>query len=103
MWVYNRTRVSVAPDVPTLPEQGITGVDVDFWLGMLAPAGTAPEMVARYNGVLNDILRTPQIAEKLSAQGFVAIGGTPSDFAALITRDITKWRTVVKDAGIAPE
>jgi tripartite-type tricarboxylate transporter receptor subunit TctC len=101
--IANKTRVSVAPDVPTLLEQGITGVDVDFWLGMLGPAGTAPEMVARYNGVLNDILRAPQIAEKLSAQGFVAIGGTPSEFAALIARDLAKWRTVVKDAGIAPE
>ena len=101
--VANKTRVSVAPDVPTLPEQGITGVDIDFWLGILAPAGTAPETVTRYNAVLNDILRTPQIAEKLSAQGFVAVGGTSSDFAALIARDLAKWRTVVKDAGIAPE
>ena len=101
--VANRTRVSVAPDVPTLPEQGITGVDVDFWLGMLAPAGTAPETVARYNGVLNDILRSPQIVEKLSAQGFVTIGGTTSDFADLIARDLAKWRTVVKEAGIRPE
>ena len=101
--VANNSRVSVAPDVPTLPEQGITGVDVDFWLGMLAPAGTAPETVARYNGVLNEILRAPEIAQKLSAQGFIAVGGTASDFAGLIARDLAKWRKVVKDAGIAPE
>jgi tripartite-type tricarboxylate transporter receptor subunit TctC len=101
--VANKTRVSVASDVPTLPEQGITGVDVDFWLGMLAPAGTAPETIARYNGVLNDILRSPQIAEKLSAQGFVAVGGTSSDFADLIARDLAKWRRVVNEAGITPE
>jgi tripartite-type tricarboxylate transporter receptor subunit TctC len=101
--VANKIRVSVASDVPTLPEQGITGVDVDFWLGMLAPAGTAPETIARYNGVLNDILRSPQIAEKLSAQGFVAVGGTSSDFADLIARDLAKWRRVVNEAGITPE
>jgi tripartite-type tricarboxylate transporter receptor subunit TctC len=100
--VANKTRVSVAPDVPTLPEQGISGVDIDFWLGMLA-AGTSRETIARYNSVLNDILREPQIAAKLSAQGFVVGGGTASDFADLIARDLAKWRKVVKDAGIAPE
>ena len=101
--VANQTRVSVAPDVQTLPEQGIMGVEVDFWLGMLAPAGTAPETVARYNSVLNDILRSPDIATKLSTQGFVPVGGTASGFAELIARDLAKWRNAVKDAGITPE
>jgi tripartite-type tricarboxylate transporter receptor subunit TctC len=101
--VANRQRVSVAPDVPTLPEQGINGVDVDFWLGMLAPAATPRDVVARYNSVLNDILRSPQIVEKLTVQGFVSIGGTPDAFAELIAKDLAKWRKVVKEAGIAPE
>jgi len=101
--VAYKERVSVAPDVPTLPEQGIRGVDIDFWLGILAPAGTPGETVARYNTVLNDILRSPPIAGKLTAQGFVGVGGTSGDFAALIARDLAKWRKVVKEAGIAPE
>jgi tripartite-type tricarboxylate transporter receptor subunit TctC len=101
--VAYKQRVSVAPDVPTLPEQGINGVDIDFWLGLLAPAGTPPESVARYNTVLNEILRSPQIVDKLSAQGFVAVGGAAGDFGALIARDLAKWRKVVKEAGIAPE
>ncbi len=101
--VANKQRVSVAPDVPTLPEQGISGVEVDFWLGLLAPQATPPETVARYNGLLNDILRSPQIAEKLSTQGFVAVGGSAADFGALIARDLAKWRQVVKEAGIVPE
>ena len=70
-----RSASALAPDVPTLAEQGVTGVDVDFWLGMLAPAGTVPESVARYNAVLNDILRAPRSPEAVSAQGFVAVGG----------------------------
>ena len=57
------------PTCRRLPEQGITGVDVDFWLGMLAPAGTAPETVARYNGVLNEILRAPEIAREAVGAG----------------------------------
>jgi tripartite-type tricarboxylate transporter receptor subunit TctC len=101
--VAYKERVSVAPDIPTLPEQGIKGVDIDFWLGMLAPAGTPGETVNRYNTVLNDILRSPQIVEKLTAQGFVGVGGTSSDFGELIARDLAKWRKVVKEAGIAPE
>ena len=101
--VAHKERVSVAPDVPTLPEQGVAGVDIDFWLGMLAPAGTPAETVTRYNTVLNEILRSPKIVEKLTTQGFVAIGGTPGDFGGLIARDLAKWRKVVKEAGITPE
>ena len=101
--VAHKERVSVAPDVPTLPEQGIKGVDIDFWLGMLAPAATPPETVARYNTVLNEILRAPKTAEKLTTQGFVGVGGTAGDFGGLIARDLAKWRKVVKDAGISPE
>src|SRR5262249_24909675 len=55
---------------------GIQGVDMDFWLGMLAPAATPVPTVERYNSVLNDILRTPRIADTLKAQGFVAVGGS---------------------------
>jgi len=101
--VANNERVQVAPEVPTLPEQGIKGVDVDFWLGMLAPAAAPREVVARYNAVLNEILRSPRIVEKLSTQGFVSVGGTPGDFGDLIARDLAKWRKVVKEAGIVPE
>ena len=98
-----KQRVSVAPEVPTLPEQGIKGVDIDFWLGMLVPAATPREIVARYNTVFNEILRSPQIVEKLTTQGFVSVGGTPDEFGELIAKDVAKWRKVVKEAGIVPE
>ena len=101
--VANNERVSVAPDVPTLTELGIRGVDIDFWLGMFAPAATPVATVERYNGVLNDILRTPRIADTLKVQGFVAVGGSAREFAELIAKDLVKWRKVVRDAGISPE
>ncbi len=101
--VANNERVSVAADVPTLTEQGIRGVDIDFWLGMLAPAATPVATVERYNSVLNDILRTPRIADTLRVQGFVAVGGNARDFAELIAKDLAKWRKVVREAGISPE
>ena len=101
--VANNERVSVALDVIMLPEQTIHGVDVDFWLGMLAPTGTPAQTVDRYNGVLNDILRAPPIANRLKAQGFVAAGGSARDFGELIAKDLAKWRKVMREAGIAPE
>jgi len=101
--VANKERVAFAPDVPTLPEQGVTGVDVELWNGLLAPAGTPREIVARYNATVNEILRSPQIAEKLENQGIHAIGGTPERFGELIEKDIAKWLKVVKEAGITAE
>ena len=101
--VANNERVRVAPDVTTLCEQGIHGVDVDFWLGMLAPKATPAQTVDRYNGVLNDILRAPQFAGRLNVQGFVAVGGSAQHFGELIGKDLAKWRKVVSEAGISPE
>jgi tripartite-type tricarboxylate transporter receptor subunit TctC len=101
--VANSEGVSVAPDVPTLLEQGIDGVDVDFWLGLLAPAATPSPTVERGSGELNDILRTPRIADRLKAQGFVRVGGRPRQLGELIAKDLTKWRKVAKEAGISVE
>ena len=101
--VASQERVSSAPDVPTLPEQGVTGVDIDIWLGLLAPAGTPREIVTRYNAAVNGILRSPQIAEKLANQGIHAVGGTPERFGELIEKEKAKWLKVVKEAGITAE
>ena len=101
--VANNERVSVAPDVPTLPEQGLHGIDVDFWLGMLAPQATPARTMDHYNSVRNDILRAPQIADRLKVQGFVAVRGSARHFGELIAKDLAKWRKVVQVAGIAPE
>jgi tripartite-type tricarboxylate transporter receptor subunit TctC len=101
--VANNERVSVAPDVPTLSEQGIHGVDLDFWLGMLAPKATPAQTVDRHNSVLSDILRAPQIADRVKVQGFVAVGGSAQHFGELIAKDLAKWRKVVSEAGISPE
>jgi tripartite-type tricarboxylate transporter receptor subunit TctC len=101
--VANKERVSVAPDVPTLAEQGITGVEFDLWFGMLAPARTPRETVARYNTVFNEILRSPLVVEKLAKQGLITVGGTPQHFGEFIANDLTRWLNVVKGAGIAAE
>ena len=97
------SRLSVAPDLPTLSEQGIKGMEVPLWYGMLGPAGMPPEMVARYNKLVNEILRSPDVAEKLAKLGVGVVGGTSDAFGKFIESDLGKWLKIVKDAGIAAE
>jgi len=99
----SKERVKVAPDLPTLQEQGLRDFEVDLWYGILAPAGTPAEIVARYNATVNEILRTPEVVEKLGKQGLTVVGGTSQQFREFIVRDMAKWQNVVKEAGIAAE
>jgi tripartite-type tricarboxylate transporter receptor subunit TctC len=101
--VASRERLGLAPNVPTLAEQGVTGAEASIWHGLLAPAGTPREIVTRYNATVNEVLRSPQIAESLTKQGIVAVGGTPEVFGDLIANDMAKWLRVVKEAGIIAE
>ena len=96
-------RSAMAPDVKTLAEQGVSGFDVDLWYGLLAPAGTSADIVARYNRVLNEVLAQASVREALAKQGMETRGGAPAQLAALIARDQPRWSKVVKNAGITPE
>jgi tripartite-type tricarboxylate transporter receptor subunit TctC len=101
--VASPTRVAAAPDVPTLIEQGVAGFDVDLWFGMLAPAGTPADVVARYNAVINEFLHAPQMQMTLAKQGLVTAGGSPDGMRDLIAKDLVKWGKVIKGAGITAE
>ncbi len=101
--VSSAARSPLAPDVPTLAEQGVAGFDVDLWYGLLAPRETPPEIVKRYNTVINEILAVPAMRTALATQGLIAIGGEPSVLADLIARDQPRWAQVISDAGIVAE
>ena len=75
------TRAAALPDVPTVAESGLPGFEASSWFGLLAPAGTPPAIVAKLNGEIAKWLATPEAKEKLLAQGAIAAGGTPEDFA----------------------
>jgi tripartite-type tricarboxylate transporter receptor subunit TctC len=92
-----------APDVPTLHEAGFPGAEVDLWYGLLTTAGVSAAIVGRINAEVNEILREPALVEALRAQGLVAVGGTPQDFAKLIATDLAKWGAVVKAANISAD
>jgi tripartite-type tricarboxylate transporter receptor subunit TctC len=96
-------RSTLAPQVPTLAEQGLSGFEVDLWYALSAPAGTPKDIIDRYNAVVNEILASPDIKEQFAKQGLIPIGGTPQQLADLIAKDLPRWAKVVKDAGITPE
>ena len=78
-------------------------VEVELWYGILAPAGTPTTIVARYNTEINEIIRQPQIVEKLAKQGLTVVGGAPERLAEFIAQDIVKWQQVVGELGITAE
>jgi len=100
--VASRERAPVAPQLPTLIEEGVA-VEVELWFGIFAPAGTPPAIGERYNKEVNEILRMPRIVEKLAKQGLAVVGGTPEHLGEFVAQDIVRWRNVVKDAGITAE
>jgi tripartite-type tricarboxylate transporter receptor subunit TctC len=101
--VASRERVAAAPDIPTIIEQGVPDFDVDLWFGLVAPAGTPADIVARYNTAINEFLHAPQMVAELAKQGLVAAGGPPQVLRDLIAHDLVKWRKIIKDSGIAAE
>jgi tripartite-type tricarboxylate transporter receptor subunit TctC len=96
-------RISLAPDVPTMTEGGVPGIDIDNWWAILAPAGTPADVVAKYNADLNAMLAEPEIRAKLDAQALQVIGGGPDRLKDIIARDVKRWAEVIKAAGITPE
>ena len=97
--VTSTTRAAALPDVPTIAESGLPGFEASSWFGVLAPAGTPHEIVAKLNGAIGTWLATPEAKEKLLAQGAIAAGGSPEDFAQHIDRETAKWAKVVKASG----
>ncbi|HSC63396.1 MAG TPA: tripartite tricarboxylate transporter substrate binding protein [Caldimonas sp.] len=96
-------RSSLAPDVPTLAELGYPNVEADLWYGMLAPAGTPPDIVARVNADMMKALTLPEVRSALAAQGMEVAPSSPDEMAALMRRDAARWASVVKQAGIKAE
>ncbi|MEP7298558.1 MAG: 4-oxalomesaconate tautomerase [Burkholderiales bacterium] len=86
------------PDVPTLEEAGVHGVDVAQWYGLFAPAGTPADAVQRLNRLLNQVLHEPDVAERIEGHGAEVQTSTPSVLRALVGDELARWRGVVRDA-----
>ena len=101
--VTSNARAGVLPDVPTMAEAGIKGMDVINIPGVLAPAGPPADIVAKLNAAVLKALARPEVKERFATLGVDPLGGTPEDFAAFIREDFAKWTQVIKDGNIKVE
>jgi len=103
--VTGSSRSAVLPDVPAISEgdKSLSGYEASQWYGVLAPAGTPPELVLRIQREIARALQAPALRERLAAEGAQVVGGTPQEFATLLAREIAKWARLVKAAGIRAE
>ena len=93
-------RSAIAPDVPSMAEAGLPGFDATVWFGLLAPAGTPPEIVSTLANEVNAVLKADAVIAPLRAQGMEPIGGSPAEFATYIDSEVAKWTPVVEAAGL---
>lgn len=91
-------RSPALPQLPTLKELGVEGVEVDQWYGLFAPARTPKEVVARLNQALNTVLADPEIIKRIEGQGADVEASTPEQLGELVRTDLAKWRGVVQRA-----
>jgi tripartite-type tricarboxylate transporter receptor subunit TctC len=94
-------RSAALPDIPTLSEAALPGFDVTTWFGALAPAKTPPEIVAKLNKEMVDILKMPDVAKRLADAGAEPVGNTSEQMAAQIRRETEEFGKIVKQAKIS--
>ena len=92
-------RSPAMPDVPTVAESGLPGFDLSVWNGLMAPAGTPKDVIAELNAAVRKEVESPEFRERLAAQGYEPMVGTPEQFGKLIAADIERWSKVVKSSG----
>jgi tripartite-type tricarboxylate transporter receptor subunit TctC len=98
--VAAKTRLSAIPDVPTMAEAGFPAIEGEVWCGILVPAKTPKEVIARLHTEAAKNLAQPEFRDRLTAIGWMPIGNTPDEFAGQIKAELTKWEKVVRDAHI---
>ncbi len=97
--ISSAERSAVAPEVPTIAEAGLAGFDVGQRYGVLAPTGASREIIARLNKEIANIIRMPDIRDKLASGGVDTATGTQQDVAVSIKSEIAKWAKAVKASG----
>ncbi len=101
--VSSAKRVELAPDLPTVAEQGIPGFDGTSWYPIFAPAKTPPVIINKINGDINHILQKPEVRKRFLAIGMVPAGGPPAVLRDYLAEEIKRWGKVIADVGVKPE
>jgi len=101
--VTSLKRTQVLPGVPTLAELGMPGFEVGAWQGLLAPAKTPPEVIARLNVEITKALAAPDVRAKLAVQGADPLGSTPAEYGQYIRNEIDRFANVIRQSGVTIE
>lgn len=99
--VTTEQRLPALPDVPTLAEAGFPAYEISSWQGLFAPAGTPKDIVAKLNGEIARMLKTPEVVERIAREGATPVGSTPEQFSERVKSEIAKWAKVAKESGLA--
>jgi tripartite-type tricarboxylate transporter receptor subunit TctC len=101
--VTSLKRSAAAAEIPTVAESGLPGYEATAWQGVLAPAGTPREIVAKLNAEIVRVVQQPDVRRQLAEQGYEPAGNSPEQFADYIKTEIAKWTKVIKAAGLKAE
>ena len=99
--VSSEKRSPILPDVPSMNEI-VPGVFLDTWYGILAPAGTPHDIIAKISGDVSEVLKDANIRERLKEQGFEVVGSSPEELRSLMVRDLPRWKDIVELARLKP-
>ena len=101
--VTSLQRSAALPDVPTLDESGLKGFEAVAWNGLTAPAKTPRDVIMKINADVIKIVNSPELKERLKADGSDPVGNSPEQYAAFLRNEIAKWAKVIKFANVKPE
>lgn len=101
--VTGRKRSPMVPNVPTLAESGLPDYEATGWTGIVAPAGTPPDVIAKLNASIVQAIKSPDIQQAFAKQAAEPVGSTPEEFAAFIRSETDKWGKTIRAAGISAE
>jgi tripartite-type tricarboxylate transporter receptor subunit TctC len=99
--VTTEKRLPYLPDLPTIAESGYPGYEVNSWQGVFAPGGTPKDVVAKINGEIARMLKSPVVRERMAREGADPVGSTPEEFSARVASELAKWAKVAKETGLA--
>ena len=92
--------IAALPDVPTAREVGLSALTLEFWAGVLAPAGTPQDVVGKLNAAINETLASDEMKAAMGKLGFDAKIGSPQDFTKFIAEETPRWTEIVKQTGV---
>lgn len=98
--VSSPQRIPALAQIPSVAEAGVPGFDATQWYGVVAPAGTPKDVIAKLNAEIRKIMQSKEMLDRLNTEGAIAAAGTPEQFGAYIKNEIMRWGVVVKAAGM---